>query len=73
MREDHPKPAQEPAAQAKWQDFIPGILNDSKSFTNGDILANLRKAAGILQRDTGLDYWITDEGQSEQLPFMIIA
>ena len=60
-------PAQEPAAQANWRDFIPGILNDSKNFTNGDILANLRRAAEILNQETGLDYWITDEGQSELL------
>jgi len=67
MREDHPKPAQDHAAQAQWQDLVPGILNDSKNFTNGDIIANLRKAAGILQQNTRLDYWTTDEGQSELL------
>ena len=54
MREDHPKPAQAHPAQVQWQDLIPGILNDSKTFTNADILHNLRKAAGILQQNTGL-------------------
>ena len=62
MREDHPKPA-----QARWQDLIPGVLNDSKTFTNADILHNLRKAAEIIQQNSGLDFWTTDEGQAELL------
>ena len=49
MREDYLKPA-----QAQWQDLIPGILNDSKKFTNADILHNLQKAAKIIQQNSGL-------------------
>ena len=62
MREGHPKPA-----QVQWQDLIPGIINDSKKFTNADILHNLRKAAGILQQSSALDFWTSDEGQAELL------
>ena len=81
MREDHPKPvpvsAQVQTATSKvmhdghvmgeWQKLIPGILNDSKSYSNKEILYNLRQAAGIIQQSSGIDYWITDDGQSELL------
>jgi hypothetical protein len=51
----------------EWQKLIPGILNDSKSYSNAEILYNLRQAAGIIQQSSGIDYWITDDGQSELL------
>ena len=63
MREDHPKPAllsaqaQSAASKAmhdghvmgEWHKLIPGILNDSTSLSNAEILHNLREAAGIIQ------------------------
>ena len=48
----------------EWHKLIPGILNDSKSYSNAEILHNLRQAAGIIQQSSGIDYWITDDGQS---------
>ena len=62
----NPKPASE-FKPGKWKDLIPGILNEIGSFTNDQILDNLRKAAGIMQDETHSDYWLTDEGQSELL------
>ena len=46
---------------------MPGILNESKKFTNADILHNLQRAAGIIQQNIGIDFWTTDEGQSKLL------
>ena len=51
----------------EWHKLIPGILNNSKSFTNAEILYNLRQAAGIIQKSSVMDYWITYNGQSELL------
>ena len=51
----------------EWQKLIPGILNDSKAFSNKEILSNLRQAVGIIQESSGIDYWTTDDRQSELL------
>ena len=47
--------------------LIPGILKDSKSYSNAEILHNLHQAAGIIKQSSGIDYWITDDGLSELL------
>ena len=52
---------------AEWQAVIPGIMNDAKNATNSQILANLQWAAEIMSRQTGLDYWVSDDGQAELL------
>ena len=51
----------------EWKKLIPGILNGSKSCSNADILFNLLKAAEIMQQNSGMDFWTTDDGQSEVL------
>ena len=43
----------------EWRDLIPGMPNDSTKFTNAEILHNLYKAAGIIQQNSGIDYWTT--------------
>ena len=52
---------------AEWQKLIPGILNDSKSYSNAEILHNIRQSTGIMHQASGIDYWITHDGQSELL------
>ena len=52
-------------AMNDWQHFIPGIINDSKLLTNEQILYNLRKASEVISKGSGVDWWLTDDGQSE--------
>ena len=64
---DNPRPKPDGHMNTEWEKLIPGIMNDSKKFSNSEILLNLRKAANIIQRNTGIDYWTTDDGQAELL------
>ena len=54
-------------AMNDWQKFIPGIINDSKLLTNEQILYNLRKASEVISKGSGVEWWLTDDGQSELL------
>ena len=47
--------------------MIPGILNKAGSLTNKQVLECLGKAATILHNESGLNYWISDAGQTELL------
>ena len=59
----NPKPVnQSDFNLGEWDKLVPGILNDAGDFTNDQILDNLKKAATIMQRKSGIDYWITDDG-----------
>ena len=61
-----PKPV-EGIKDTVWTDLIPGILNDASGLTNDQVLANLKAAATVMQRQSGIDFWISDAGQAELL------
>ena len=68
LMRDGPKPVkQAKIVLGEWEALIPGILNDAGNFSNTQILDNLKKAASIMQRNSGIDHWLSDEGQSELL------
>ena len=68
MRDGSPKPVKQATiVLGEWEALIPGILNDAGNFSNVQILQNLKKAASIMQRNSGIDHWLSDEGQSELL------
>jgi hypothetical protein len=50
---------------AEWKHVIPGIVNEAGNLSNDQILWNLKRAAGIMASQTGLNFWLSDEGQSE--------
>ena len=66
----NPKPVETSKAKddiGEWKQLIPGVLKDSRNYTNAQVLANLKAAASAMQKRTGLDFWITDDGQAELL------
>ena len=68
MRDGSPKPVKQATiVLGEWEALIPGILNDAGNFSNDQILQNLKKAASIMQRNSGIDHWLSDEGQADLL------
>jgi len=63
----NPKPVAPNPDLSEWAALLPGILNDAKNFSNGEILANLARASNLMMNSTGADYWISDDGQAELL------
>ena len=53
--------------QGEWERLISGIVHDAKFFTNTQILENFKRASTLMQRDNGMDFWTSDECQSELL------
>ncbi len=52
----NPKPVAPQPDLSEWAALLPGILNDAKDFSNGEILANLARASNLMMNSTGTDY-----------------
>ncbi len=63
----NPKPVAPNPDLSEWAALLPGILNDAKDFSNGEILANFARASNLPMNSTGADFFILDDGLAELL------